>query len=275
MSEVNTESQNNQTMQETLDTTGNGAVLDEQQPARLSKKQQRKKQLESGNNNNNTRKSEPPRSYTLDEASSRCSKYLFCLTKPNNDCTSPHVQLFKLIVRHLLDAQSLYIFNVDEDLSALAPLYNTCSSLDMYSCNKHLQSYLSDLLPRHQVEHASLNQYRLLLSFAELVNRNILNYSVYVDKKNISKYRLFDIIETTLFTQVFPTEFNFNKIAFKRKLANDINELRQSLIQANYRGLGKSRKNTTQSNNQQSVDNNTVSSSTDNDQQQTPVAVSV
>ena len=74
---------------------------------------------------------------------------------------------------------------------------------------------------------------KLVDTLFNLVNLNLLNYSVYVDKKVISALRVYNIIETVLFTQVLFDEAASTKLQFKQSLTEKIATLTSNILSAN------------------------------------------
>lgn len=173
----------------------------------------------------------------------------------------PHFSLFKLVASELLQAYQNRVFDPADDLSQLALFIQSSTNSNLYHGNTQLQSFVHELLPT--LDSNDVQSLKLVDALITIINLNILNYSVYVDKKVISKYKLFDIIEWTVFTQLLPTECTIAKANFKQHLAQQIDELRARLSEENFRGLGKSaRKQRTSSSPQSPVQDSNNSSET-------------
>lgn len=169
------------------------------------------------------------------------SKYLFSCDKMPQG-TSAHHRLFLLVAEKLLCAYDKGLLDIQQDLSMLNSFYGKAVDFSLYEGNSTLQALACKLLPSLDSNNVPINYLKLLNSLIDIVNLNILNYSIYIERKIISKYRLFDIIEAAVFTQFLPTESNSAKVEFKQALSQDILNLRKQLIEENYRGLGKSSK---------------------------------
>lgn len=178
---------------------------------------------------------------SLEDASKRVSisKYLFSCDKMPLTTTS-HYRLFNLVASRLLQAYDQGVLDLQQDLSMLSSFYGKIVDSSLYQGNSNLQALACKLLPSLDEHNVPIGYLKLLNSIIDIINLNILNYSIYIERKLISKYRLFDIIELVVFTQLLPTESNQAKVEFKQSLSQDILKLRKQLIEENYRGLGKS-----------------------------------
>lgn len=172
-------------------------------------------------------------------------RYLFKYDK-DFEPTSPHEKLFVLVANSLLKGDENPDLTNDLFCFSFVDVFiREAANLKVYTGDSMLHSILYTVLPTADKSKFNLRQLQFLVALMELFNLNFLNYSVYVEKKLISKYRLFDIIETTVFTQILATEINSQVAQFKQQLAKDIHDLRVSLILEKHRGLGKLPKNTT------------------------------
>ncbi len=198
------------------------------------------------NMNNNQQKNKSSRYLPLlsiQDAYARKSIAKNLFSHDNLDSASPHAHLFRVVAAHLI--------NCDEFRSTSSNCSDTFYSQNLcfftqfmnyvdpsvYQGNARLQQFVSNLTASAQQDNNDANNnipilhLKIVDALINCFNLNILNYSVYVDKKIVSKYRLFDILETVVFTQIFPSESCPNKLTLKKQLATEIDELKRKLIE--------------------------------------------
>lgn len=166
------------------------------------------------------------------------NKYLFLPGKPFVR-EYAYQRLFELVASKLLEAYKNGTFSMTDDLSMLSHFYN--SSTTMYQGSPELQSLVHSLQGDSSTDDIPVQYLQLVCALMEVYNFCILNSSVYIERRVVSRYKLFDILENATFTQVFPTESNSKKSTFKHDLSQAIADLRRQLVEENYRGLGKLR----------------------------------
>ena len=145
---------------------------------------------------------------------------------------SPTFQLVKLVARELLNAYKDGSFTPEQDYSQFACLFANVNPA-LLNGDSVLESYVSKYVLEDETATVSLQMLKLVDTLLNLVNFNLLNYSVYVDKKVISALRVYNIIETVLFTQVLFDEATSNKLQFKQSLAEKISTLTSNILTAN------------------------------------------
>lgn len=211
MSEIDIKQEDQKTMQPENEQTGEGVV-----PPSSKRKTPRR-----ANN----------KIVSLEDANSRSyiSRHLFSTDRiPDDD--SPHHRLFMLVARHLLEEFVAGNFVVQNELSMLSTFYERFDA-SIYQGNTSLQTLVYKLLDQQPDKDSTPVEYLYLTAaLMEVLNLSILNYSVYLDKRIFTRFKLFDIIETTVFTQIFPTEVNHKRVLFKQNLTAEINTLRQTLV---------------------------------------------
>jgi hypothetical protein len=169
---------------------------------------------------------------TLSEAKhdSFCNKLLVDITKISSDSNEPHIRLLHLVFKHILDAQVRNVIDFFNQLSLLKE-YSSNVGMSVYYDNDYIKSIVDKYIDQNSEQNKNILQYlKLVCGIVEIINMNILNNIVYIDKKRISKNRLFNIIEQIVFTQIMPYEINSVEQSFKNNLANDIEELKQNII---------------------------------------------
>lgn len=145
---------------------------------------------------------------------------------------SPTFQLVKLVTRELLDAYKNGSFTPEQDYSQFASLFANVNP-DLLNGDSVLENYVSKYVLEDETASVSFQMLKLVDTLFNLVNLNLLNYSVYVDKKVISALRVYNIIETVLFTQVLFDEATSTKLQFKQSLTEKIATLTSNILSAN------------------------------------------
>lgn len=169
---------------------------------------------------------------TLSEAKrdSSCSKLLLDINKINAESTEPHIQLLHLIFKHILEAQVKNVIDFFNQLSLLKE-YSSNVGMSVYYDNEYIKSIVDCFVENTSDKNKNIIHYlKLVCGIVEIINMNILNTIVYIEKKRISKNRLFSIIEQIIFTQIIPYEINSSEQSFKNNLALDIAKLKQSIV---------------------------------------------
>ena len=159
------------------------------------------------------------------------SKSLIDITQKNKD--GPHYQLFYKIVNLMCD----YQFNKKIDFyKTLSPflIYLQNVSVDVFYDLFYTQS-VTTIYPNLDNVEDTCTYTKLVYAFEKVVNLNILNSMVYIEKRNVSKFKLFNLIEEVFFTQVCPSEANQVEIDFKKEVCDLITNLRLSIINSNKR----------------------------------------
>jgi len=164
---------------------------------------------------------------TLNEAKQMYSpKILLNINKINSTNTDPHLRLTYLLFKNIIN----YI-SERETFSSFSVLQEYCNRTNMFSYfdNTNVKNILRDILGDNFDENNLSKYYKALIGVVELININILNYSVYVDPTKFGKHKVFTIIETVIYTQMMPFELNKYELDFKQKMKQDIDVLKASL----------------------------------------------
>lgn len=169
---------------------------------------------------------------TLNEAKSVFSnKFLVNVNKMNMTTPStldPHLQLVYFLYQEAIK----HVFANGEFCSALSvvkPYYNGIGA-NMYYENENIKFLVKQTLQGHYNENDLDKYVKTVLALTELINLNILNYSVYVDPLKFGKHKLFSVIENVIFTQIMPTELNKCELEFKDTMKTGIQNMKMNII---------------------------------------------
>lgn len=157
-----------------------------------------------------------------------CAKLLINIDKPNT-FNEPHMKLLSLVFKHVVQSQLNNKVDFFNQISLLKE-YSSNVGMSVYYDNQFVKEIIDKYIPDADHFKNIIQYIRIVYGIVELVNMNILNTIVYVERKRISKNRLFNIIENTLFTQIIPTELNHVEHQFKTDLVNSIDELKTELL---------------------------------------------
>jgi hypothetical protein len=169
---------------------------------------------------------------TLSEAKrdTSCNKLLVDISKISSESTEPHIKLLHIIFKHILDAQVKNVIDFFSQISLLKE-YSSNVGMSVYYDNDYIKSIVDKYVDQNSDQNKNIIQYlKLVCGIVEIINMNILNNIVYIDKKRISKNRLFNIIEQIVFTQIIPYEINSTEQTFKMNLSSDIDKLKLDII---------------------------------------------
>lgn len=180
-------------------------------------------------------RSAPQKLTSIEEALNRpsISRHLLSVKKLTSPASldTPTFKLVKLILRELLDAYKDGSFTPEQDYSQFSKLFANVNPA-LLNGDSVLESYVSKYVLEDETATVSLQMLKLVDTLFNLVNLNLLNYSVYVDKKVISALRVYNIIETVLFTQVLFDEATSSKLQFKQSLSEKIKTLTSDILSA-------------------------------------------
>lgn len=162
----------------------------------------------------------------LNEArSTYTNKLLLNVNKMTETSKDAHIQLVFILFKHLLK----YQYNKQIDFfSQFSLLKDYCNNtgMNIYYDNENMTNFIKLTLGDNDNQTVYL---KLLYGIVELINMNILNYIVYVDYNKFGKNKLFNIIETVIFTQILPAEMNKHELEFKQLLKSEIKALKEKV----------------------------------------------
>lgn len=163
-------------------------------------------------------------------------KSLLSLEKFEKNSEQPHYKLVASFIKLMFSYQQSNKIDFTKTLSPFLSFVQNVSS-DVFFDKSFLKS-VSYFYPDLESAPDCATYLKLAYALVKVVNANILNNVVYVEKKNISKFKLFNIVEQVLFTQVVPSEVNDNESDFKLELCNLVKDLRLSAVATNKRKQG-------------------------------------
>lgn len=171
--------------------------------------------------------------HTLAEAKkdSNLNKLLFDLSKLQEKMSEPHVKLLHLVFKYVLEAQVRNVIDFFNQLSLLKE-YSSNVGMNLYYDNHYVKSVVDTYVPNVDQNKFLMQYLRLVSGLVEIINMNVLNTVVYIEKKRLSKLKLFSIIENVVFTQIIPSEINSIEQDFKHLLYEEISKLKTEFFKA-------------------------------------------
>jgi hypothetical protein len=150
------------------------------------------------------------------------SKLLINLNKLNVASTDIHLQLVNLLLKHVLKYFFQYGTTTKFNLNKFPSAVDIHLNYDTNNISQLVKDLVESNYDENEFENIAVN----LIAIVNLLNTSILNYAVYIDSKKFGKYKLFQIIETTIFTQLLCNELNPHEFNLKQSLKTDINTLK-------------------------------------------------
>jgi len=158
------------------------------------------------------------------EADKLYKKYLLTVDQVANKPDDVLSQLVYGLVKEVLRVSIKYDFTKIFENSHLVSHYASLGT-----SLKNDFAHVGKLLKEMELDFNEDNlkhYFNIVNALCELVNMNILNYSVYIDPSKFGKQRIFSIIENLVFSQVMPTEITDKEKTFKLNMRSFINELK-------------------------------------------------
>lgn len=202
--------------------------------------------------------------FSIEEAlkSKTINKFLIDHTKLEKNKNEPHYQLYTTVLLKLFNCQKNNLVDFTKTLSPFL-VYTQNTPVEIFYDNSSYYNVLHELAPDF-TNLTDVSVYiKLMYAFEKVINLNILNCLIYIEEKNLSKYKVFNIIEQVVFTQVLPSEINPVEYSCKVSIHSDIKLLKQSLVNKRKKGSGDISSTSSTDLQETTTDNNT-SSNTDN-----------
>jgi len=154
------------------------------------------------------------------------SKYLLNVEQVVNNSNDVIIQLVYALTREILKVSIKHDFYKVFENSHLRTHYENLGT----SLTNNF-AYVSTLLKEMGLDFNDDDlkvYYNIISATCELININILNYSIYIDSSKFGKQRIFNIVENTIFTQIMPTEITDKERTFKQTMKKTINDIKST-----------------------------------------------